>query len=443
MFAYTCDEVKEVDWRSDETLKIENVELVNLFRLRRNLDVADAYLQGMTVVNKDIVIATVNSDTNPANIYFIAHNLENKEYDNNFVGTENFEIKKVLNSNVLGHANDLTYNKDKNEVAIPYSKGANKYISTINLDDFSITDHNVAVNYYGISYQNDKKRYIAKGSPIYVLNDDYQVLTQFTIPLCYLTHQGMSYYNNSLFFSYYEGGGPSSNEPCHYSNSEKGSNLIVVYDISEDVNINEDKIIKSLYISNQLFGNEGPGELENTSFTDDGEMILGFNKSGKYIDFYKLKYTPASLKFVINLESSSEINNYQYKFKLMDSDNNLIQEQSNFNNKVVFDSIDIYNAGQYNYKIINEMTNEEYDVISKVIGNPLTLSYEEKTLYNGLESLNVNIESNYSVENIIDDVPNTDKSKNIIITICSLILIVVGFIIFKICKNKITKNNNI
>ena len=271
---------RNIDWTKDETLKIEqiNTDLIKVFEKDGTSGIPDftgKYTQGFTIVKNFILFTIFKSNDDDT----IIHIVDKDTF--NLVNTLTFS-NSGSNYN-LGHANDLTYDKNTGYVyAYTYHKSSeNKPIFA----KFKIDDNGEAkdLEYFegpkaasGLAFDSDHNRFIISlDKKIYVYNSNFELIKQFETNFTQ-TPQGIAYYKDHIYYSAYEAGVLNSFQE-KYSLKEKGSNIIYVYDF-------DGKLVKSLYIPNT----QEYGEIEALSFLDNGDILMSYND--QKIKFLKSTY---------------------------------------------------------------------------------------------------------------------------------------------------------
>lgn len=257
-------------------------------------------LQGICLTDKYIVAAKLSGTDSKrrqlSSIYII--------------GKDDFKIKKEIKNNLLGHANDCTYNPNTKEVTFVTSEGEktpaikrfkinnnytitntaefHKYKSQLYMNDKPVNG-NTFKNLPAISslaYDYDHNQYIVyAGKQIYITNMNYEVKKSFSVQ-SYLIAQGIAYYKDKIYVTLFESG--SDKQQNHATPSEAGSNVVYIYDLNGNFE-NALYIPKSQLMPNDKVSNNLP-EMESMDFYSDGTMLFGYTKhyggSPRSINFY-------------------------------------------------------------------------------------------------------------------------------------------------------------
>lgn len=211
-------------------------------------------LQGFTVTDKYLFMVMVGYDDTKSIV---------KVYD-----LDTNKLVHSLESNSLGHANDVTYNKKDNKIYVLASGGSNE-IYIFNGDTFDYEgSFKIEVPARSITYIEDEDIYAVRTVSVgYLLNNKFKLISK--IPFVFgmnfnvdLGRQGWSYYNKHIYYTNWSW--------VRYGGD--GSNIIYIYDLNG-------KIQDIWYTSNDI------GEIENISFYKD-KMVLGFNGYDGNVKFY-------------------------------------------------------------------------------------------------------------------------------------------------------------
>lgn len=211
-------------------------------------------LQGYSVVNDKLFVVLEGYDDTKSIV---------KVYDLN-------TYKELVNYKYgsLGHANDVTYNKNTNKIYILAGSGSN-IVYTFNADTFEYENQfKVNLPIRSITYLEDYDMYAVRTVTTgFLYNNKFELNNKlpFVVGMNFSTEvgrQGWSYYKGLIYYanwSWVRLGGD-------------GSNVIYVY------NIKGNKL-------NSIYTDKDIGELENVGFYND-KMILGFNGYDNKIKFY-------------------------------------------------------------------------------------------------------------------------------------------------------------
>lgn len=199
----------------------------------------------------------------------------------------------TITGGTLGHANDVTYNKNNNEIYVISASGSSK-LNIFDSNTFRYKDSidlNMPVR--SITYLDDLDKYAVRlVTAGYILDNDFKSnKLPFIIGMNAeydVGRQGWAYYNKYIYYtnwSWVRKGGD-------------GTNSILVYDLNG-------KLI------DEYLTNDSIGEIEDIAFYKD-KMILGFNCYDGFIRFYLEDIPTIKLKEVINnkikVESTPEEN---------------------------------------------------------------------------------------------------------------------------------------
>lgn len=257
---------QDIDWTQDKSLRLKkiNIELVKSFRLGE--DISKAWMQGMVITDRFLVVAQVAGDENNTVLSIADKNT--------------FELLGKIDTYCFHHANDMAFNNDTGEVIIVAGEKNVARFKLLLISGKAVLTHleyvNCARSYSGIAYDDKRNRYMAySGGKMYVMDEHFRELYSFPLRTG-LIPQGMTYKDNYIYYSCYENGRPNRKI---YNSKERFSNLIYVYDLKGNLK-------KTLYIPRSVV----PGEIESLDFTDNGELIMGYNiriNKKKTITFYK------------------------------------------------------------------------------------------------------------------------------------------------------------
>lgn len=306
-----------------------------------------SFFQGMTITENEIIVAAVKGDdTLTSLLAFDKVTLK-----------QNLEKTKVLN---LGHANDMMYHKDNNEI---YVINASKIhvLDANTLEEKSLLDLPI----FAISGAYDNKNnimYLKGNNTTHVYDESFNELLNFEVKSS-LGHQGMMYYDDKIVYTF---SAVSENS----ENLEISSGAIYIYSNSGD------------YISS-FYTIPSYGELE--------AIAIGANEMP-----YMLFNTPNGdgAIFIPNPESIEK--SFEVKDETEDvvlyaslSDNNgMIENVSLKNEKYNFSPVIYFDTGTYSYEISRKQLNKSssddiihvnvvvsYDIVSNQLKD--TISYEK------------------------------------------------------------------
>ena len=210
-------------------------------------------LQGFTIANNYIFAVLVNENDTESII---------KVFD-----ISTYEEIESFRGDSLGHANDVTYNKNANKIYVLNSGDKNIHIFDSNTFKYLETIQ-ISVPLRSITYIEDYNSFAGRiVTTGYFLNDTLEKKSDwpFIVGLNVSSdvgRQGWAYYNNYIYYatwSWIRLGGT-------------GENKIYIYDLKGNK-------IDELLTKNDV------GELEDIAFTNN-KMLLGFNGYNNYVAFY-------------------------------------------------------------------------------------------------------------------------------------------------------------
>ncbi len=277
--------------------------------------------QGFTITKDYFVAASVNSDGTKATL--VAIDILTKEV-----------VKQVEHTD-LGHANDMTYNEETNEISI--LNGNNIII----VDGDSLeTKKTLSVGNYSAIAMDNQKYYFWGGKKgyIYSSGDELVMEKEFDVPTNLVT-QGIAYNDNYLYFSAYEQGSIGKYEPYYDGILERGANIIYVYDLSGT-------------LKNTFYIPTGYGEIESLAFINNNYYML-FNNNGMGIIYTPIKES-VSETFQIKTDVSFNI-----PFASLSSIDGTIETVSFKNGEFTFSPIVYEEEGEYSYVISKSYTNKK------------------------------------------------------------------------------------
>ncbi len=306
--------------------KVQSISYKKLF----DVSLKDGYesFQGMTITDKYIIIAMIKNDNSKSALFV---------YDKNSYNLVNLEnMQNPIETYDIGHANDMTFNKEKNEVYI--IKG--NEIVVIDSETFNQKESIPLSNSYGgITLNKDKQFIFQKNNKIYIMKDNV-VQNEFDA-ITNLTHQNISYFNGNIFHTCYEYGKVGLYQPVYDGVYEAGTNLIYVYDESG----NQENI---------LFIPTGYGEIEALEFDENGIPFVLFNSPDKYGTVYIPIYNDAVVKISVSDESTTD----DSTASLVDKNGNI--ETVNIKDGVYnFQDLVYYEPGVYEYFVLKSINNLE------------------------------------------------------------------------------------
>ena len=283
------DYFREPDWTQDSTLNLKTINVSEVKSLKKGSKIEEEGIKwniaakgasGMTVTDKYIVFAQVD-DNGITTISILDKN--------------NFKILNIIEEYSFRHANDMAYNPKTNEI---YILTSSKEIAKFKIDDeYNMTDLSYIKDfprgYSGFAYDEDDDYYIGySNKKIYIINNEFKELYNFECPT-QLTDQGISYWNNHIFFSCYES-----------LTINKGRNVIYMYNM-------DGSLENTLYIPETTVR----GEIEAISFDENGTLLLEYNmniRGEKYVNLYKSDiFVPEPIKYTItyNLDGGEATSN--------------------------------------------------------------------------------------------------------------------------------------
>lgn len=386
-----------IDWTLDESLNLTTIypNLVRRF-IKGEERISTGQLQGMIVTDKYIIFAQVISDTDNTII--------------NIVSKNNLELLETIDTYCFGHANDMAYNSNTDEIYILSGASSSDKITKFKINsNFEITDLqeiNLSRKYSSIAYDSDHDYFIGYNSPnIIIMNNEFEEIKSFDAP-SNLVHQGISYWNNHIYFSCYERGTITASNPnAIYNNKEKNSSLIYMYDMNGNLK-------RSLYIPNTSIS----GEIESVSLCGNSDIYFAYNvkiDEKETVSIYKSDV----LSKVAKIELANEITKKSYiqneerldltggKIKVIYNDNseesiNMNQEGvevSGFDNsKLGNNTITVTYMGKettFDVQITSSKIQPELNIEGlpeNMTKDKVTLVIEVSCTYSNLESVKVN-----------------------------------------------------
>lgn len=213
-------------------------------------------LQGFTVTDKHLfVIMTGYDDTKSILKVFDLDTMK--------------EVKNI-ESNSLGHANDVTYNRNNNKIYVLASGGSNE-IYVFDGDSFNYEESfELPLPARSITYIEDEDMYAIRTISVgYRLNNKFNLISKipFIVGMNFkvdIGRQGWSYYNGYIYYANWSW--------IRYGGD--GSNIIYVYDLNGKM-------------QDIIYTNDTIGELEDVAFYNN-KMILGFDGYDDNIKFYMI-----------------------------------------------------------------------------------------------------------------------------------------------------------
>lgn len=180
--------------------------------------------------------------------------------------------KEILSyeAGCLGHANDVTYNKNNNFIYVIASSGSN-LIHIFDGDSFRYVDNfNIELPIRSITYIEEYDRYAVRTVSIGFLYDkDFNLISKFPFITGLnfnmdIGRQGWAYYNEYIYYTNWSW--------IRYGGD--GANIIYIYNL-------DGKLVNDLYTDTDI------GEIEDVAFYEN-KMILGFNGYDDKIKFYMM-----------------------------------------------------------------------------------------------------------------------------------------------------------
>lgn len=307
------------NWNDGNTINnLETISLTKVKSFTKGSEVDDVVAQGFTITDKHYIVSQVVNDNDYTKVLFI--------------NRDTLTIDKIISDQKLGHSNDFAYNNKTKQIVGGYrlsnnSSGYDNFVAYFNSDSLSyIRSSSSNVYASGIAFDSVKNKYYSFRSKKTFelssdLNNETELFTASDYAMKYLVPQGMGYYDGYFYYPMYEYGMSSSRE--YYNSLEKGSNVIVIYDINGNY-------IKTLYIPNTTV----TGELENVEFDEYGQMYLLYNEhtSPGAISIYKMNYSNNQSQ---NDNNSDVINNPDTSVNSYNSDS-ISVPNTLLNNKKVY-----------------------------------------------------------------------------------------------------------
>ncbi len=285
-----------------------------------NIDIPDGYIgvQGMIITKDFFVVAVIKSDNTETALL---------KYDKNTFKA----IGEPVVNNKLGHANDMAYSKEKDEI---YVVEKNQIIV---LDSASFLEKNIIdlpFECEGIDLDKDHY-YLKDAKSLYVFDKDFQQLYTFSIEVEY-SRQGISkhgdYFYHSLFVPY-EG-----------SSWEKGSSLVRIYDLNGK-------------LTNTHYTTAGYGELQATEFDEDIPYLLFQGENGQSA-IYTPKYLTTS-NFIEVTDTTEDTN----ASAILADEAGTIEKITVRDGKYSFSPILYIEPGNYKYTITKFESEFSQDII--------------------------------------------------------------------------------
>ena len=404
----------DVNWKNDKNLNLTAIDVREEHSYLKGQDVLNGNLQGMTITDRYFVMAIAKDNNSASSLYFIDKNT--------------FKIADVITRYAFTNVSDLAYNKYRDEVIVPYFNYTDNksHIALIDGSKKKLkTDVSIDKQYYTLTFNDKDRNYLAVADEltIYNLGTDYNEISNYFLPINYLTHNGIAYYNNHIYFANYEAGNATDKQVTQYNSSEAGSNLIYVYS-------NQGELEKTFYLSDMKLADE----IKSVAFTSEGEMFLAYDKTNGSIGIAKIIYKSADISYHLNLSSKTEVEDGTYNFSLVDNNGNIIQNKYNIGNKIVFDSIVNDGLNAFKYKIVNNQNGEEYSVVTRILGDPFNLRYVSNTSYDNIKTLLVELDKSDPFVAL----PNKISGKVVAIEYGGLLIIVMlaGLLLLKKMSSK-------
>ena len=226
-------------------------------------------LQGFTITDKHLFVIMIGYDDTKSIL---------KIYD-----LETMKEIQSIEANSLGHANDVTYNKNNNKIYVLASGGSNE-IYTFDGDSFDYEgSFELPLPARSITYIEDEDIYAIRTISVgYRLNNKFNLISKipFIVGMNFnvdIGRQGWTYYNGYIYYANWSW--------IRYGGD--GANIIYVYDLNG-------KIQDTIYTDNTI------GELEDIAFYNN-KMILGFNGYDGNIKFYMIDSPTIEKKEVVTV----------------------------------------------------------------------------------------------------------------------------------------------
>lgn len=276
-------------------------------------------LQGMVITDKYFVVATIKNDGTDTALL---------RYDK-----KTFEMvgEPVVNGN-LGHANDMAYKSDTNEIYVV--EGTKLYV----LDSDTLVQKNSIdmPNRYSSVDLDQNHYYLRDENNIYIYDKNFEEQSSFPIKSNY-ARQGISQKNGYIYYSLYV---ISADDVW-----KNGTSLVRVYDFNG-------QNIKTLYSIS------GYGELEAMEF-DGEEPYLLFQLLTGNGGVYVPKYNTVNEKFSISDDTKEEKSS-----ATLYSDSKRIETVDLINGKYTFSDISYDKPGEYTYRVEKESKERQKDTIT-------------------------------------------------------------------------------
>ncbi|MBR2713073.1 MAG: hypothetical protein IKE73_05140 [Bacilli bacterium] len=258
------------EWRDDESLKIQRIKfnLENSHIRDENEYVPGTeyegntypllYANGMAITDRFIIYALIKTD-NDNTVFVLADK-------------DTLDIIKIIETEYcLGHAADLTYNPNTEEIISTAKTASGYWLAKFKINDnYEIEDFEYVStgHYYGsIAYDYDNDRYIGIATTnrqVYIMDSNFNEIGDSFDAHNSQTTQGMGYYNGHIYVSASEAGTNSSGTQEYFSINDKRSNIIYVYDIETG------ELENTLYLPNSLLY----GEIESVDVFHDGTLLI-------------------------------------------------------------------------------------------------------------------------------------------------------------------------
>ena len=338
--------------------------------------------QGGTITDKYIISAAIyGKDDNAVKL-----NTALLVFDKN-----SFKHIKTIDDYDFGHANDMAFNPNKNEIYI--IDGKKIYI----LDSNSLKLKKIKKlnkDYLAIAYDKTTNRFaLSSHGHVIITDDKFKPISSFDFELNQ-TLQGLAMHNSIIYYSAHE----STMKPFYDNILSRNENLVYIF----DSNGNRKNI---LFLPKNDVNNIFCGEIE-TIFFEGNKIIFQYQVWGNSIKYYESTFDPIEVPVNIKIDLKDyNISDNEFSLSLYNK-NKLIETRNNIANNFYFNNLTFYKPGIYYYYFKKENIDNKYamnnnlqiiiididPINNKLIAIPSTMK-------------NVNLINNYQqIPNTISDI---------------------------------------
>lgn len=296
--------------------------------------------QGMTITNNYIIVSISKEDNTAALVA---------------IDKSTYEVVKTVENLNYGHANDLAYNSDTNEILV--INGTSIYVldgDTLDQKEIKTLDTSAsAIDVDSSGY------YTLAGKTVKIYDNSLSLQNSFNVETNLIT-QGISYYNGYIFLTCYESGVVGEYEPVYDGILEAGANVIYVYNL--------DGTLKNVF-----YIPTGYGEIESITF-QDGKYYLLFNSTTSTEGvFYTLDIDDLVMDLTVDVDET-----YENLIANVFAGEQVITNGNIENNKYVF-PLTFSDTGTYQYTVKQNSDDKNLSFDNESIPVVITVSYDVVT----------------------------------------------------------------